>query len=91
MLTRSLSLDLAAYDIHAVSMHPGWVKTDLVRLVPPFLPVLRCLHITLAFQGGPNAPLSAGESVAGMLNVLQDFKPGMNGGFFDYEGNCLAW
>ncbi len=32
MLTRSLSLDLGAYHMHAISIHPGWVKTDLVSL-----------------------------------------------------------
>ncbi len=32
MLTRSLSLDLGAYHMHSISIHPGWVKTDLVSL-----------------------------------------------------------
>ena len=29
MLTKSMSLDLKKHNIKAISIHPGWVKTDM--------------------------------------------------------------
>ena len=29
MLTKNMAMDLAKYNIKAVTIHPGWVKTDM--------------------------------------------------------------
>lgn len=39
----------------------------------------------------PNGAISAEESVAGMLNVLDNLTPEQSGAFFDYEGKEIAW
>ncbi len=70
MVTRSLSSDLAAHNITVVSMHPGWVRTDM---------------------GGPNAPLSANESIETMIATLQELRPEHSGHFFNYDGEPLPW
>ena len=41
--------------------------------------------------GGPSAPLSVEESVAGLMRVIDSIGPEMNGGFFDYLGREIAW
>ncbi|XP_023339776.1 uncharacterized protein LOC111710011 [Eurytemora carolleeae] len=70
-LTRSLSIDLKHQNISAVSIHPGWVKTDM---------------------GGNNAPLTAAQSIQGVLSFLDEFKPEEhNGNFYDNIGNPLPW
>jgi NAD(P)-dependent dehydrogenase (short-subunit alcohol dehydrogenase family) len=42
-------------------------------------------------QGGPNAPLSTEESVAGMIKVLQDLDETKTGIFVDYAGKEITW
>ena len=45
----------------------------------------------LTDMGGPNAPLRAPESVAGMLRVIDDLPPEARGDFLDYTGARLPW
>ncbi|XP_078469277.1 C-signal-like [Lampetra fluviatilis] len=42
-------------------------------------------------MGGPEAPLTPQESVAGMLRVLATLTPEENGGFYDHEHKPVAW
>ncbi|KAF7729889.1 hypothetical protein EC973_003623 [Apophysomyces ossiformis] len=42
-------------------------------------------------MGGKEAPLTARESIAGMLKQIENLKPEQNGTFFDYEGKILPW
>lgn len=42
-------------------------------------------------MGGEQAPLLPEESIAGMLNVLDNLTPEQNGAFLDYQGKELAW
>ena len=42
-------------------------------------------------MGGANAPLTARDSVAGMLKVLAAAKPADSGRFFDYTGAFMPW
>lgn len=41
--------------------------------------------------GGPDAPLTVAESVAGLMRVIDGITPDMNGGFYDYLGREIAW
>lgn len=70
MVTRLLAAQLKSAHVIVVSMHPGWVRTDM---------------------GGPSAPLSAAESVGGMLQVIDGLTAEDNGRFLDYRGAALAW
>ena len=45
----------------------------------------------LTDMGGPNAPLRAPESVAGMLRVIDDLPADARGDFLDYTGARLPW
>jgi len=70
-ITRSLSIDLKHQNICAVSIHPGWVKTDM---------------------GGNNAPLTAKQSIKGVLELIEEFSPAEhNGNFYDNTGSKLGW
>lgn len=42
-------------------------------------------------MGGPRAPTSPSESIAGMLEVIDDLGPPDSGGFFDYTGARVPW
>jgi NAD(P)-dependent dehydrogenase (short-subunit alcohol dehydrogenase family) len=70
MVMKSLSLDLAARGIRAVTLHPGWVQTDM---------------------GGPNAWISAEESVSGMRRVLDNATSKQSGRFISYDGSEVPW
>jgi len=69
-VTRSMSIDLRGDHVHAVSIHPGWVRTDM---------------------GGHHAPLSAEQSVTGVLAQIDNHSDDNNGGFLDYSGQELPW
>lgn len=45
----------------------------------------------LTDMGGPQAPLEAEESVAGMRQVIADLAPDKSGHFFNYDGAEIAW
>jgi NAD(P)-dependent dehydrogenase (short-subunit alcohol dehydrogenase family) len=70
MVMKSLSLDLAARGIRAVTLHPGWVQTDM---------------------GGPNALITAEESVSGMRHVLETVTNQQSGHFISYDGSEIPW
>ena len=42
-------------------------------------------------MGGPDAEISASESVAGMRRVLSTLKPRDSGAFLAYSGSTIAW
>ena len=42
-------------------------------------------------MGGPNAPLSAPESVAGLIATVDGLGLENTGSFFDYRGETVAW
>lgn len=42
-------------------------------------------------MGGPDAPLSAQESVAGMMKVIANLKPSDSGAFLSYDGREMRW
>jgi len=42
-------------------------------------------------MGGPEAAITAAESVAGMRAVIERLGPADNGKFFDYDGSEIPW
>ncbi|MGA7949057.1 MAG: SDR family oxidoreductase [Thiobacillaceae bacterium] len=42
-------------------------------------------------MGGPDAPLTVEQSVAGMRSLVKNFVPGMSGRFFRYNGTEIPW
>lgn len=70
MVVKSLAIDLKPAGIIAVTLHPGWVKTDM---------------------GGPNALISATQSVSGMRQVLSRLTSADSGKFIAYDGQEIAW
>jgi len=52
-----------------------------------------CLHPgwVLTDMGGPNAEISASESVAGLKAVLQSAGPAQSGRFIEYNGEPIPW
>jgi NAD(P)-dependent dehydrogenase (short-subunit alcohol dehydrogenase family) len=42
-------------------------------------------------MGGPEAAITAAESVAGMRAVIERLEPADNGRFFDYDGSEIPW
>jgi len=67
---RSLSIDLKNQSIGILTLHPGWVKTDM---------------------GGPNAWITARDSVSGMRNLIANYSPDQAGCFVSYDGTPLPW
>lgn len=42
-------------------------------------------------MGGPDAPLPPGDSVRGMLNIIDGLRAEHSGRFFDYQGEEVPW
>lgn len=42
-------------------------------------------------MGGPSAPLSVEESVAGLRRVIEQLGPEQSGGFYSYDGSEIPW
>ena len=42
-------------------------------------------------MGGPSAPLSVEESVAGLRRVIEQLSPEQSGGFYSYDGSEIPW
>lgn len=70
MVTVNLARDLAGRGIAVLSLHPGWVQTDM---------------------GGPKAPVTPHDSVAGMRRVIDGASAEQSGLFFNYDGTPLPW
>lgn len=69
-LTRSFAARLGRRKLAVLSLHPGWVRTDM---------------------GGKNAPLDAGTSVAGMIDIVERARGTHGHRFLDYQGNVIPW
>jgi NAD(P)-dependent dehydrogenase (short-subunit alcohol dehydrogenase family) len=70
MATRLLAAELGGSGTIVVSVHPGWVQTDM---------------------GGPNAAISAEQSVGDLLVLLDTLTPEHNGAFIAHDGERLPW
>lgn len=68
MFTKCLSLD--EKEIITLSIHPGWVQTEM---------------------GGSNAPIKAGDSAKGILQVIEQVNPNDSGRFLNYLGKEIEW
>jgi NAD(P)-dependent dehydrogenase (short-subunit alcohol dehydrogenase family) len=42
-------------------------------------------------MGGESAPIEPVDSIAGMLNVIDNLTPEQNGAFIDFQGKEVAW
>jgi len=67
---QGLATDLREDGIVAVSVHPGWVQTDM---------------------GGSGADISVGESVAGLVSLIDRLNLDDTGGFFDWQGARISF
>ena len=67
---KSLAITLRHQAIGVLTLHPGWVRTDM---------------------GGPNALISAEESVMKMREVIEKFNREQSGSFIKYDGTLLPW
>jgi NAD(P)-dependent dehydrogenase (short-subunit alcohol dehydrogenase family) len=65
-----LATDLRPEDIIAVSVHPGWVQTDM---------------------GGSGADITAQESAAGLVKLIDRLTLEDTGGFFDWTGTPIPF
>ena len=70
MLTKNLSVELKTDHILAISLHPGWVQTNM---------------------GGPNALISTGQCVQGLLKVAEGLTEKDNGMFYGWNGEHIPW
>jgi NAD(P)-dependent dehydrogenase (short-subunit alcohol dehydrogenase family) len=67
---RSISVLVKERGVIAVSMTPGWTRTDM---------------------GGPDAPLSAQDSVSGMRKVIAGLTPAHSSHFYRHTGEEVPW
>ncbi len=70
MYSRCLAADHRDESILAISVSPGWVRTDM---------------------GGPEAPLSPEQSIAGLRKVIEELAPEDSGKFLNHDGAELDW
>jgi NAD(P)-dependent dehydrogenase (short-subunit alcohol dehydrogenase family) len=70
MAMRSMAAEWGPMGVTVISMHPGWVQTDM---------------------GGPQAPLTAAESIAGQQKVIAGLSPADNGRFLQWNGQEHPW
>jgi NAD(P)-dependent dehydrogenase (short-subunit alcohol dehydrogenase family) len=74
-VVRGLATTLGSGGIIVIAAHPGLVRTDLAGA---------------RAQASP-ASISAEESAAGLLNVIDRLGAGDNGRFVDYGGREISW
>ncbi|DBA76074.1 TPA: hypothetical protein ACH3X1_009819 [Trebouxia sp. C0004] len=78
MQTAVLANDLKEDGFTVVSLHPGWVRTDMGNAAQEF--------------GGKNAPpLDVLTSVAGQQRVIMGLSQKQNGMFLNWDGKKLDW
>ena len=70
MGVKKLASEMKRRGIALITMHPGWVQTDM---------------------GGKGAPLQPGESIRGMLKIIDGMTTADNGRYLTYEGEELPW
>ena len=82
---------LYTYRMSKAALNAG-LKTLAIELKPRHIAVA-ALHPgwVKTDMGGPRAEVEAGDSVAGMRQVIADLTPDKTGVFLDYRGNALPW
>ncbi|KAL3158101.1 hypothetical protein ABBQ32_011704 [Trebouxia sp. C0010 RCD-2024] len=79
MQTAVLANDLKDDGFTIISLHPGWVRTDMG-------------HASQAFDGGTSQPpLDVLTSVAGQRKVILGLSQKQNGMFLNWNGEKLDW
>lgn len=94
MVTRSLSSDLQQYNIFVVSVHPGnfnLIQPKNKRIKFRILKLSQCAGWVRTDMGGPNAPLSAPESIERMITTLEQITAEKSGTFLSYDGEEIPW
>ncbi|KAK9844534.1 hypothetical protein WJX74_003700 [Apatococcus lobatus] len=79
MQTAVLANQLNAEKFTLISIHPGWVGTDMG------------LYTAEKLGASKDDPLSPQQSVEGMLKVVNGLSQKDNGRFFDYEGKSMDY
>ncbi len=77
--TASLAVDLKKDGVTIVSVHPGWVATDMGLAAAD----------AVGAKEGPS--LTAPTSVAGLLKLMDGLTLEQSGSFNDYEGNAMPY
>lgn len=94
MVTRSLSSDLNSFNITVISIHPGEKIIKRIWFISTYFEII-ILHIFKGWvrtdMGGPNAPLSAPESVESMISTLKELTFDKSGLFFNQNGEEIPW
>ncbi|XP_058701900.1 C-signal-like [Poecile atricapillus] len=75
MLSKCQSLAYKEHGILCVTLHPGWVQTDMGS----------------SFRHGHVPPVTVDDSVQGMLKVLSSLSEKETGAFLDWEGKVSPW
>lgn len=104
MLTRCLAEDLKKDGILVMSLHPGWVQTEMggpkviesacYECVFTFMSGVYFLwhhHICNFFLWHPQAPLTTAESISAMMKVITSLTEKDSGTLLDWEGKKIPW
>jgi NAD(P)-dependent dehydrogenase (short-subunit alcohol dehydrogenase family) len=95
MFTKVLSIEWP--NALVLSLHPGWVKTDMVphawrrRSTSARTHAHTPTHPRTHAQGGPEAPTSVEESAAGLRMVITESKQADSGKLFNFKGELMSW
>jgi len=90
MATVTMAQDLAAEGFTVVSLHPGWVATHMGKgSADSMNKVMREVEGEGARSMAP--PLTAQQSVQGLLEVLHTIKPEQTGSFLGWDKAPVPW